>query len=125
MIEQIDIESALEDAIFQVEQLEYIYDLNIIRSRAAQVLEECLRPALAAVQANEKRIKALLNSLEAALTASTIDRIATPEAKQDPGVMPVLQQLGCKVRMPNVPEFGAADSVEREALEARRLLDAE
>ena len=26
------------------------------------------------------------------------------------------QALDCKVRMPNVPEFGAADSVEREAI---------
>ena len=105
MAEQIDIESALEDAIFELNTIEDVYDIKLARSRAKEVLDEMLRPALAAVQANEKRIKALLNSLEAALTASTIDRIATPEAKQDPGVMPVLQQLGCKVRMPNVPEF--------------------
>ena len=116
MAEQIDIESALEDAIFELNTIEDVYDIELARSRVTEVLDEMLRPALAAVQANEKRIKALLNSLEAALTASTIDRIATPEAKQDPGVMPVLQKIEAKVRMPNVPEFGAADSVEREAI---------
>ena len=116
MSEQIDIESALEDAIFQVEQLEDIYDLNIIRSRAAQVLEECLRPARAAAKANEKRVKALLDSLEAALTASTIDRIATPEAKQDPGVMPVLRKLDCKVAQLTAPELLA--SIHEESADA-------
>jgi len=104
-VSQIDVESALEDAIFELVGIEYMRNQADMRRKVADVIEECLRPAMAAAKANEKRVKALLDSLEAALTASTIDRIATSEAKQDPDVMPVLQQLGCKVRMPNVLEF--------------------
>jgi hypothetical protein len=97
-VSQIDVESALEDAIFELVEIEDMRNQADMRRKVADVIE-------AAAKANEKRVKALLDSLEAALTASTIDRIATSEAKQDPDVMPVLQQLGCKVRMPNVPEF--------------------
>ena len=95
---QIDVESALEDAIFELVEIEDMRNQADMRRKVADVIE-------AAAKANEKRVKALLDSLEAALTASTIDRIATSEAKQDPDVMPVLQQLGCKVRIPNVLEF--------------------
>ena len=105
MSDQIDIESALEDAIFELTKIEDMRDPGDMRRKVASVLDECLLPAMAAAKANEKRVKGLIDRLEAALTASTIDRIATPEAKQDSGVLPVLQRLGCKVRMPNLPEF--------------------
>ena len=125
--EQIDIESALEDAIFELTEVEDIRNQADMRRKVADVIEECLRPALAAAKANEKRVKALLDSLEAALTAGTnrgatigekqdlgaqlfdtacaINRVATAEARRDPGVIPVLRKLDCKVAQLTAPEL--------------------
>ena len=91
---QIDVASALLDAIYELSQVEDIYDLRLMRSRVAKVLEECLKPAVAAVRANEKRIQAARELLG---TVLTIEEVATDEAKADPGVLPVLQQIHCKV----------------------------
>jgi ribosome maturation protein Sdo1 len=106
MAEQIDVESALEDAIFELTEVEDMRDQGDMRRKVADVIEECLRPALAAV-ANEKRIQAALDSLGVLLA---INEQATDEAKRDPGVMPVLRALDCKVAKLSAPEFQQASS---------------
>jgi hypothetical protein len=107
MAEQIDVESALEDAIFELTEVEDMRDQGDMRRKVADVIEECLRPALAAVRANEKRIQAALDSLGVLLA---INEQATDEAKRDPGVMPVLRALDCKVAKLSAPEFQQASS---------------
>ena len=105
MSEQIDVESALEDAIFDLSALEDVYDLALMRSRVAMVIEECLRPALAAVKANEKRIQ---KARELLGTVLAIDEVVTDDAKRDPGVLPVLRKLDCKVAQLTAPELLAS-----------------
>jgi hypothetical protein len=103
--EPIDVESALEDAIFELTAVEDIYDLVLMRSLVAMVIEECLRTALAAVKANEKRIQDARELLGVVLA---IDEVATDEAKRDPGVLPVLRKLDCKVAQLTAPELLAS-----------------
>jgi hypothetical protein len=68
----------------------------------SDVIEDCLRPALASVQANEKRIQAARELLGVVLS---IDEVATDDAKRDPGVLPVLRALDCKVAKLTAPEL--------------------
>ena len=105
MEEQIDVESALLDAIFELSKVEDIYDRQLAWSTVSDVIEDCLRPALASVQANEKRIQAAREMLGVVLA---INEQATDEARQDPGVLPVLQQIHCKVRQLTAPELLAS-----------------
>ena len=107
MAEQIDIESALEDAIFELTEVEDMRDPGDMRRKVASVLDECLLPALKAVKANEKRMKVAKERLGAELfaTACAINRVATLAARQDPGVLPVLRALDCKVDKLSAPEF--------------------
>lgn len=102
MAEQIDVESALADAIFDLDKIEDMWVIEDMHKLVAKVLGECLRPALAAVKANEKRIQAARELLGVVLA---IDEQATDEAKRDPGVMPVLRALDCKVAKLTAPEF--------------------
>jgi hypothetical protein len=105
MEEQIDVESALLDAIFELSKVEDIYDRQLAWSTVSDVIEDCLRPALASVQANEKRIQAAREMLGVVLA---INEQATDEARQDPGVLPVLQQIHRKIAQLTAPELLAS-----------------
>jgi hypothetical protein len=83
MAEKIDIESALENAIFELTKVDDMRDPGAVRRLVAQALDEFLLPALAAVKANEKRIQAASRDLGRQLfdTACAINRVATAEAR--------------------------------------------
>lgn len=105
MAEQIDVESALADAIFKLRSIDDIYDRRLAWSKVSEVIEECLVPALAAVKANEKSIQVARELLGVVLA---VDEQATDEAKRDPGVLPVLRKLDCKVAQLTAPELLAS-----------------
>jgi hypothetical protein len=110
MEEQIDVESALEDAIFELTEVEDMRDPGDMRRKVASVLDECLLPALKAVKSNEKRMKVAKERLGAELfeTACAINRVATVAARNDPTVIPVLRALDCKVAKLSAPELLAS-----------------
>ena len=91
MTDEIDPIAHLEEAIFRLRNIEDRWHVSDVHRIAVDVRDEILRPALLELQRRE--------------VAKALDIMATMEVRQDPGVMPVLQQLGCKVRMANVPEF--------------------
>ena len=93
MAEQIDVESALEDAIFDLVKIEDMQDQGDMRRKVADVIEECLRPALAATKATPERQQAPDIGAQLFSTACAIDRVATAAARNDPDVHSVLAAL--------------------------------
>ena len=110
MVEQIDVESALEDAIFELLEIEDMRDQGDMRRKVADVIEECLRPALAAAKATPERQQAPDIGAQLFSTACAINRVATEAARNDPGVLPVLRALDCKVDQLSAPEFQRSSS---------------
>jgi hypothetical protein len=108
MAEQIDVESALEDAIFELLEIEDMRDQGDMRRKVADVIEECLRPALAAAKATPERQQAPDIGAQLFSTACAINRVATAEARRYPGVLPVLRALDCKVAKLTAPELLAS-----------------
>ena len=108
MAEQIDVESALEDAIFELLEIEDMRDQGDMRRKVADVIEECLRPALAAAKATPERQQAPDIGAQLFSTACAINRVATEAARNDPGVLPVLQQIHRKIAQLTAPELLAS-----------------
>ena len=93
----IDVISALRDSIYSLEKIEDMRGISDMHNLVSRVKNECLIPALAVVEAEETRI--CLGD-----TLAAINMEATEAARNDPGVLPVLRALDCKVAKLTVGE---------------------
>ena len=80
MEQQIDPVSALDDAILQLRKVADKYDLNDIRELVAEVLSQCLQPVKESLEAAELKGR----------------------------IIPVLEPIAARVRVPNIPEWERA-----------------